>query len=107
MAGAKDAARFVGRAEELEALEDALSSARAGRPVAVLVGGDAGVGKSRLVERAAARAQDEGFRVLFGHCLKVGDGELPYAPIIGALRALAADVDAEELDRVLGPGRAE
>ena len=45
--------------------------------------------------------------MLLGRCVDVGDGELAYAPIAGALRSLASQVDAAELDAVLGSGRAE
>ena len=52
-------------------------------------------------------ARNDGALVLFGRCVDVGDGELAYAPIAGALRSLAAQVEEDELDAALGPGRAE
>lgn len=51
---------FVGRGPELAALVAALESAIAGEPAVVLVGGEAGVGKTRLVEEAAALAHRVG-----------------------------------------------
>jgi class 3 adenylate cyclase/tetratricopeptide (TPR) repeat protein len=100
--------RFVGRERELAALE--------GESGAVLIAGDAGVGKSRLVAELERRARAEGKRVLVGECLELTDGELAYAPIVAALRpvlreqgALAAltALDRAELARLwpeLGPG---
>lgn len=57
---------FVGRGAELAALVAALESAVHGEPAVVLVGGEAGVGKTRLVEEAAERARASGTRVLTG-----------------------------------------
>ncbi|HUQ04763.1 MAG TPA: protein kinase [Kofleriaceae bacterium] len=59
-------ARFVGRAAELARLDEALGAALAGRPPLVLVTGDAGVGKSRLVERFASEARERGALALTG-----------------------------------------
>jgi tetratricopeptide (TPR) repeat protein len=65
------------------------------------------VGKSRLVAEVAAQARAEGATVLVGHCVDLGEGELPFAPIAGALRALFAQLGADELDNVLGTARGE
>ena len=59
-------ARFVGRTAQLARLDDAFAAALAGRPPLVLVTGDAGVGKSRLVERFAAEARERGALALTG-----------------------------------------
>ncbi|MEA2445032.1 MAG: hypothetical protein QOJ12_2324, partial [Thermoleophilales bacterium] len=98
---------LVGRQGELEALDAVLAESAEGRPAAALVSGEAGVGKSRLLAELAVRAADRGTRVLVGHCVELAEGELPYAPIIGALRALSADLGPDELDDVLGPARSE
>jgi DNA-binding CsgD family transcriptional regulator/tetratricopeptide (TPR) repeat protein len=98
---------FVGRQAELEVLEAALADAGAGNPNAVLVGGEAGVGKSRLLEELAHRASGTHGLTLVGHCVEVAEGELPYAPIVGALRALAAELSAAQLETVLGAARPE
>ena len=81
--------RFVGRGEELTALESAVGAALAGAGSAVLVAGDPGIGKSRLISELVTRARASGATVLVGECPPLGDGELPYAPIVGALRSLA------------------
>src|SRR5689334_20806776 len=78
--------RFVGRAAELAALE-----ADGG---VVLVTGDAGVGKSRLIGELERRATAAGKLVLIGECVELADGELPYAAIVTALRPALRDGDA-------------
>lgn len=83
----------MGRSAELAGLEDALEDAIEGRPCLVFVAGDSGVGKTRLLSEFAARARDRGARVLSGDCIELGEGELPYAPIVAVLRTLARDRD--------------
>ncbi|HEV3053075.1 MAG TPA: AAA family ATPase, partial [Solirubrobacteraceae bacterium] len=85
----------------------ALESAMAADPVVVIVGGEAGVGKTRLVEEAAARARDAGARVLTGSCIELGGAGLPLSPIVDALRSLIRVMDADELEPLLGPARDE
>jgi DNA-binding CsgD family transcriptional regulator/tetratricopeptide (TPR) repeat protein len=79
---------FVGRAEELQRLLGLLDRAEGGRPAVGLIAGDAGVGKTRLLDELAARAQGRGVRVLVGGCMEVGDVGLPYVPFIDAFRDL-------------------
>jgi len=71
---------FVGRDAELAALTAALDAAVAGDPVVVLLSGEAGVGKTRLVEEAAERASAAGARVLAGSCIEMGGEGLPFGP---------------------------
>jgi DNA-binding CsgD family transcriptional regulator/tetratricopeptide (TPR) repeat protein len=104
--GAQDTSPIiVGRDPDLERLAAALSDAAAGHPRIVLVGGEAGVGKTRLVREATERARAAGSRILFGSCLDIGDGGLPYLPMAEALRGLARMVPPDELRRLLGPAR--
>jgi DNA-binding CsgD family transcriptional regulator/Arc/MetJ-type ribon-helix-helix transcriptional regulator len=107
MAGRAATQTLIARATELAALRTAVDRASSGDATTVLVAGEAGVGKSRLVEELMRTARDDGALVLLGRCVDVGDGELAYAPIAGALRSLSAHVDGTELDVALGPGRAE
>jgi DNA-binding CsgD family transcriptional regulator len=93
---------FVGRIGELAELELAVREATAGRSTLVLLGGDSGVGKTRLVSeleqrlgaQAAAGAADgngtppPAVLVLRGDGVEQADGELPYAPLLSALRPL-------------------
>ncbi|WP_307871542.1 AAA family ATPase [Micromonospora sp. M61] len=79
---------LVGRHREIAALRDALGRARVGEPTTVLVGGEAGVGKTRLLEEFGAWATGGGARVLVGQCLELGEAGLPFAPFAAALRAV-------------------
>lgn len=88
---------FVGRAAELAALEAAAVDAAA-RLVVVLVGGEGGIGKSRLVAEFGRRLPAEA-SVLVGNCLELGAENLPYAPFRSIVRRL---VDTLGLDAVAG-----
>jgi DNA-binding CsgD family transcriptional regulator len=79
---------FVGRAEELDRLLGLLDRAGHGRPVAGLVAGEAGVGKTRLLAELSDRAAKRDVRVLVGGCMEVGDVGLPYVPFVDAFRDL-------------------
>lgn len=85
----------------------ALESALSGEPAFVLVGGEAGVGKTRLVEEAAARARGREARVLTGNCIELGGEGLSLSPFVDALRTLLRIMDPEQLDGLLGPARLE
>ncbi|HSC02243.1 MAG TPA: AAA family ATPase, partial [Solirubrobacteraceae bacterium] len=98
---------FVGRGPELAAMVAALDSAMAGEPAVVLVGGEAGVGKTRLVEEAAERARSSAARVLTGSCVELGGEGLPLSPLVDAVRTLMRVMDPDELDAFLGPARLE
>jgi hypothetical protein len=79
---------FVGRLEELQILEAARVRAATTEPAVVLLGGEAGVGKTRLIAELTARCTTDGTRVLVGGCVPVGGDGLPYGPIVEALRPL-------------------
>ena len=83
---------LVGRSGQLCTLRDALAEAGRGHPVTVLVGGEAGVGKSRLLTDFAARCRRDGTRVLSGGCLELGADGLPFAPFTAVLRELVRDL---------------
>ncbi|WP_084717753.1 helix-turn-helix transcriptional regulator [Streptacidiphilus carbonis] len=87
--------RFVGRNSELAALEAALRRAEAGLPQAVLIGGEAGVGKTRLLEEFQRSALARGAVVAVGGCLEVGAEGLPYAPFASLLRRLHREFGEE------------
>jgi DNA-binding CsgD family transcriptional regulator/tetratricopeptide (TPR) repeat protein len=103
MGGRVASPTFIGRIEELQILEAARRRAVNGEPAVVLVGGEAGVGKTRLVAELAARCAADGIRVLGGGCVPVGDGALPYAPIVEALRALVTDLGIGTVRELVGP----
>jgi DNA-binding CsgD family transcriptional regulator/tetratricopeptide (TPR) repeat protein len=96
---------LVGRADELAALEAALDRVVAGTPVHQLIAGEAGVGKSRLVREAASLAAARGFRVLSGGCADLGEGGVPYGPIVEALRTLVRGLDPAAVDAIVGDAR--
>jgi DNA-binding CsgD family transcriptional regulator len=85
---------LVGREREVGTLVDALDRAGRRQPGAVLVAGDAGVGKTRLLGELADRAAAARATVLVGHCLDVGGVGLPYLPFSEALHPLTADPSA-------------
>lgn len=95
---------LIGRAAELETLRAAWRRATASEPgeaAAVVVAGDAGIGKTRLVSELAREVREEGGRVLVGHCLGLGQAAPPYLPVLEILTqarevsASAAEVAAE------------
>src|SRR5262245_19352791 len=89
---------FIGRAAELDQLERAVQQAVSGAPSIVLVGGAAGIGKSRLVAEAAGLAAERDAIVLRGACVDLGgDDGLPFAPIAEMLRELVRRLDAATL----------
>ncbi|MQA96179.1 MAG: AAA family ATPase [Streptosporangiales bacterium] len=97
--------RLVGRSAELAALEESISRAAAGSAVSVLVGGEAGVGKSRLVAELVARSPHT--RVVIGPCLELGVEGLPYAPFTAILRRLVRDLGAAAVGELLPGGPRE
>src|SRR6266568_1755450 len=94
---------LIGRGEELAVLAAALDRALAGETGFVLLGGEAGVGKTRLLRELSARAEDAGFGVLSGQCVEPGAEGLPFAPLVDVLRTLARTMPPDQLGRVLGP----
>jgi DNA-binding CsgD family transcriptional regulator/tetratricopeptide (TPR) repeat protein len=105
----KPAHDIVGRERELDRLSAIFDEVAGGRALTVLVGGDAGIGKSRLVEEFCDRLRLRGAVVATGLCVPA-DGGLPYAPVIGILRTLATDLglpSAGQLFRELGADSAK
>src|SRR5215208_5993543 len=98
---------LIGRADEIGRLRAALRLAAQGQSNATLVAGEAGVGKTRLVTEFAEIARAEGAAVLQGGSILLGDGALPYAPVVEALRGLIRRMAPADLEAVVGQGRAE
>ena len=98
---------LVGREQEIGALRAALARAADGEPGIVVVAGEAGIGKTRLMDEFAGRVRDDGMRVLVGGCLDLADDGLPYAPLTEALRTFLRDLPPERIATVLGPARDE
>jgi ATP/maltotriose-dependent transcriptional regulator MalT len=91
--GRLTSSHFVGRVGELAELELASRDAAAGHPVLILLCGESGVGKTRLVSEFEQNLP--GMTVLHGECVESSDedGELPYAPLTSALRPLVRGRD--------------
>jgi ATP/maltotriose-dependent transcriptional regulator MalT len=98
---------LIGRTAELARLDAALAQARSGSSVLLFVSGDAGIGKSRLVETFAERARERDAIVFSGACLDLAEGAAPYAPFVAALRPLADELSGQELAHVLGEAQRE
>ncbi|MDX6521554.1 MAG: hypothetical protein QOF08_2159 [Gaiellales bacterium] len=96
---------FTGRAAELERLRTLMPRAEGEGRRVVLLGGEPGSGKSRLVREFAAEAADDGVLVLYGACDAVV--RTPYGPFVEALDHLARITDPSELREALGTGGGE
>ena len=86
---------LIGRETEVERIDLALDGAVGGTSSILLIGGEAGVGKSRLVGHAVHLAVDRGMPVLAGGCIEMGNTSIPFAPIREAVRGLASAPKAE------------
>ncbi len=98
---------LVGRRDELGLIGGVLDRAAAGEFALVTIGGEAGIGKTRLSTLAGERARQRGFMVLIGGCLDIGESTVPYAPLLEALRQLWTELDSDALTEVLGPASVE
>ena len=81
---------FVGRRRELDTIAAAVHAAADGQGTFLLIAGEAGVGKSRLIEEAVAAARAGGASASIGRCVELGVSGVPFAPIRAALRELLA-----------------
>ena len=97
---------FVGREGELVALTADLDAAVAGRGGVVLVGGEPGIGKTRLAEELAAQATSRGALVLWGRCWE-GEGAPAFWPWVQVLRAYLQTADPAALRQEMGAGAAD
>jgi DNA-binding CsgD family transcriptional regulator len=104
MSGRASGPVLVGRDQQMAALEAAFAGVRQGGPTAVLLGGEAGVGKSRLVGEFGQAATAAGACVLVGGCLALGTDGLPFAPFTAVLRDLVHEQGADAVASML-PGR--
>ncbi len=77
-------------------MRELLGDAEAGQPVVLLISGDAGVGKTRLLTELAVEAGRRGFTILAGRCAELAE-TVPYLPLADALRGAAGGPLAEAL----------
>ncbi|MGZ8743111.1 MAG: helix-turn-helix transcriptional regulator [Nocardioides sp.] len=104
---------FLGRAREFAHLTEQLGLGGDAQSRAVLLAGDAGVGKSRFLHELVGRASGAGWRSLVGHCLDFGDSALPYLPFSELFGRMAVEdpglvetlVEAHPALSHLQPGR--
>jgi len=85
---------LVGRDEEIKRLKLCLDSALSGKGTTILIHGEAGVGKTRLVNEFLAYAKKMGVRVLFGWCLS--EAAIPYFPFIEAFKGYESTISDEK-----------
>ena len=88
--GASTAVPLSGRDDELLTLLEVVRLGTSGSPQAVLVQGEAGVGKTALVRAVVERVRAEGVQVLWGQALRFGAVEAAYHPLVLALEGWLA-----------------
>jgi DNA-binding CsgD family transcriptional regulator/tetratricopeptide (TPR) repeat protein len=94
---------MIGRESELARLRSVFATTLDGRPQGVVVSGEAGIGKTRLLEEFRGFASTEAL-VLTGQCVDLGSVAAPYSPIQAVLRGLVAAVGADTVLDAGGPG---
>ncbi|MGH3509451.1 MAG: ATP-binding protein, partial [Nocardioidaceae bacterium] len=94
-------AALAGRHTERLLLERVVRGAAQGRPGAVLLHGEAGVGKTRLVADVVQGAQADGFHLLWGQCLHFGASSSPYLPIASAFDSWLTAAEPDDRDALL------
>jgi DNA-binding SARP family transcriptional activator len=91
-----DTGRFIGRQRELGRLQQAFEAARGGRGRVITILGEAGIGKTRLLQELSARIASRGGRVIVGRCFE-SEQVLPFAPWIDMLRGEGARMAVGEV----------
>jgi class 3 adenylate cyclase/tetratricopeptide (TPR) repeat protein len=92
---------FVGRDAELSRIKAKLADARTGRGGLVMLVGEPGIGKSRMIEEFTEHARSDGAAVLFGACFE-GEWVPPFAPFADAIDNYAKEAVVESLQADLG-----
>src|SRR3954452_10356069 len=87
MADPTPGTELIGRGPELAQVDECLARAAAGVTTSLLIGGDAGMGKTSLMRAGTSRAAAAGFEVLIEHCLDIEAG-IPFGPFLEAVRPL-------------------
>src|SRR5690606_13751912 len=88
---------LVGRDADLAAARALLDTARGGQARVLVLGGDAGIGKSRLLAELLDGAAADGWTVMAGSCVDLGDGAPPFAPVADAVRRLRRTLGDERI----------
>jgi DNA-binding CsgD family transcriptional regulator len=96
---------MVGRADPLARLRQAADEARTGRPRAVLVTGEAGIGRTRFVTEASEALTADGWLVVHGAAVRSEGGAPPFLPFVQVLGEIVAATDPARRSAILGPVR--
>ena len=97
----------MGRDRELARIDEARAHAAEGRPAIVIVRGEAGIGKTRLVAEAIERSRAAGSPILHGACLDLQGEGLPYLPFVEATRNFVRTTPRRDAIAALGPAAAD
>jgi tetratricopeptide (TPR) repeat protein len=97
---------FVGRESERADLRRYLEAARGGHGSLVMIGGEPGVGKTRITEELVAEARRHGFLTLTGHCYEM-EGAPPYIPFVEIIESVVHIIKPEVLLNTLGDSAPE
>ncbi len=92
---------LIGRRAELAALQECIEATARGQGGVVLLSGEAGIGKSRLMAELQRPAEAQGFQLLSGQCFPT-DRSCPYAPLLDLLRAFLAPFSSAQIATALG-----
>ena len=106
MGHAQSTSQLYGREKELGDLLASLDETSAGRGRLILLGGDPGIGKTRLADELAGRARALGWRVLWGRAWEAA-GAPPYWPWVQAIRGFVRSMPPDDIRRDLGTGIAD
>ena len=99
----RSATPFIGRGPHLERLHELLKGAAAGTSAAVLLSGEAGVGKTSLATGFGRQARETGAIVLTGRNVDLGSGGLPYLPFSEALTQVLREGRSDGVEPLIGP----
>ena len=91
---------FVGRQAERDKLTSRLDEVSQGRGALALIGGEPGVGKTRLSEELLADARERGMLTFTGHCYE--EGSAPFTPFVEILEQMVRELPANVLREALG-----
>jgi DNA-binding CsgD family transcriptional regulator/tetratricopeptide (TPR) repeat protein len=94
---------MIGREADLGVLRTVFADVALGNPRGVVVGGEAGIGKTRLLKEFMAQTARSAL-VLTGQCVDLGDAGTPFAPVTSVLRGLVEHAGRDELLTAAGPG---
>jgi DNA-binding winged helix-turn-helix (wHTH) protein/GTPase SAR1 family protein len=92
---------LIGRAAPLDALHEALHHLREGRPKIVFVHGDAGIGKTALVETFCSNLSSQHTALSYGRCIEGFSGAEPFYPVIEALSRLLKGANSNKVQDIL------